>query len=85
MIPKSKWENTAMDFVVGLPLSQRDNDAIWIIVNRLTNSAHFLPMCMTHSTEKLAQLYVDEITWSTSYDCVQSRPTIYIIILEKFT
>ena len=50
-----------MDFVVGLPLSQRGNDAIWVIVDRLTKSAHFLPMRMTYSMEKLAQLYVNEI------------------------
>ena len=61
MIPEWKWEHIAMDFVVGLPLSQRGNDAIWVIVDRLTKSAHFLPMRMTYSMEKLAQLYVKEI------------------------
>ena len=50
-----------MDFVMGLPPSQRGNDAAWVIVDRLTKSAHFIPMRMTHSMEKLAQLYVDEI------------------------
>ena len=50
-----------MDFVVGLPRSQRGNDAIWVIVDRLTKSAHFLPIRRTHSLEKLAELYVNEI------------------------
>ena len=50
-----------MDFVTGLPLTQRQHDAIWVIVDRLTKSAHFLPINVENSLEKLAQLYVDEI------------------------
>ena len=37
-----KWENITMDFVIGLPRTQRQHDAIWVIVDRLTKSAHFL-------------------------------------------
>ena len=50
-----------MDFVTGLPQTQRQHDAIWVIVDRLTKSAHFLPVNVEGSLEKLAQLYVDEI------------------------
>ena len=50
-----------MDFVIGLPWTQRQHDAIWVIVDRLTKSAHFLPINVEDSLEKLAQLYVDEI------------------------
>ena len=50
-----------MDFVTGLPRTQRQHDAIWVIVDRLTKSAHFLPINVEDSLEKLAQLYVDEI------------------------
>ena len=50
-----------MDLVTGLPQTQRQHDAIWMIVNRLTKSAHFLPVNVEESLEKLAQLYVDEI------------------------
>ena len=50
-----------MDFVTGLPRTQRQHDAIWVIVDRLTKSAHFLPIIVEDSLEKLAQLYVDEI------------------------
>ena len=50
-----------MDFVTGLPRTQRQHDAIWVIVDRLTKSAHFLPVNFEDSLEKLAQLYVDEI------------------------
>ena len=41
-IPKWKWELIIMDFVVGLPRTQAGYDAIWMIVDRLTKSAHFL-------------------------------------------
>ena len=50
-----------MDFVTGLPRTQRQHDAIWVIVDRLTKSAHFFPVNVEDSLEKLAQLYVDEI------------------------
>ena len=50
-----------MDFVIGLPRTQRQHDVIWVIVDRLTKSAHFLPINVEDSLEKLAQLYVDEI------------------------
>ena len=50
-----------MDFVTGLPRTQRQHDVIWVIVDRLTKSAHFLPINVKDSLEKLAQLYVDEI------------------------
>ena len=50
-----------MDFVTGLPRTQRQHDAIWVIVDRFTKSAHFLPVNVKDSLEKLAQLYVDEI------------------------
>ena len=50
-----------MDFVTGLPWTQRQHDAIWVIVDRLAKSAHFLLVNVEDSLEKLAQLYVDEI------------------------
>ena len=56
-----KWEKITMDFVTGLPWTERQHDAIWVIVDRLTKSSHFLPVNVEDSLEKLAQLYVDEI------------------------
>ena len=50
-----------MDFVTCLPRTQRQHDAIWVIVDRLTKSAHFLPINVEDSLEKLAKLYLDEI------------------------
>ena len=60
-IPEWKWERITMDFVVGLPRTQSGHDAIWVIVDRLTKSAHFLAVKNTYPLEKLAQIYVDEI------------------------
>ena len=50
-----------MDFVTDLPRTQRQHDAIWVIIDRLTKSAHFLPVNVEDSLKKLTQLYVDEI------------------------
>ena len=60
-IPVWKWEKITMDIVTGLPRTQRQHDAIWVIVDRLTKSVHFLLVNVEDSLEKLAQLYVDEI------------------------
>ncbi|GJU50072.1 hypothetical protein Tco_1219627 [Tanacetum coccineum] len=56
-----KWEKVTMDFVSRLPRTPSGYDLIWVIVDRLTKSAHFLPMKKTDSIEKLAQLYLKEI------------------------
>jgi hypothetical protein len=52
-IPEWKWEHITMDFVVGLPHTPRGKDAIWVVVDRLTKSAHFIPMKMTNLAEEL--------------------------------
>ncbi|GJS60374.1 putative reverse transcriptase domain-containing protein [Tanacetum coccineum] len=60
-IPEWKWENITMDFITKLPKTAAGYDSIWVIVDRLTKSAHFLPMRETDSTEKLTRLYMKEI------------------------
>ncbi|XP_071939911.1 uncharacterized protein [Coffea arabica] len=60
-IPEWKWEHITMDFVTGLPRSQKGFDAIWVIIDRLTKSAYFLPVSMSFSLEKLVKLYTEEI------------------------
>ncbi|GJV14038.1 putative reverse transcriptase domain-containing protein [Tanacetum coccineum] len=60
-IPVWKWERINMDFVSGLPRTPSGYDTIWVIVDRLTKSAHFLPMKKTESMEKLTRLYLKEI------------------------
>jgi hypothetical protein len=50
-----------MDFIVGLPRTQKGNDSIWVIVDRLTKVAHFVPVKTTFETHKLAERYIDNI------------------------
>jgi hypothetical protein len=50
-----------MDFVMGLPRGKKGNDAIWVVVDRLTKFALFLPMKTTDSMDKLVKLYVNEV------------------------
>ncbi|KAI3805555.1 hypothetical protein L1987_28049 [Smallanthus sonchifolius] len=60
-IPVWKWENLAMDFITKLPRTSRCYDSIWVIIDRLTKSAHFLPIREDYRVEKLARIYIDEI------------------------
>ncbi|GKF42772.1 putative reverse transcriptase domain-containing protein, partial [Tanacetum coccineum] len=60
-IPVWKWERITMDFVSGLPRTPSGYDTIWVIVDRLTKSAHFLPMKKMDSMEKLTRLYLKEM------------------------
>jgi hypothetical protein len=56
-----KWEEIGMYFIKGLPLTPKKKDKIWVIVDRLTKSAHFLAVNQKDSGEKLVNLYVREI------------------------
>jgi hypothetical protein len=60
-IPKWKWEEIGMDFIVGLPHTQAGYDSIWVMVDRLTKVAHFIPVKMTYLGAKLAKLYMSRI------------------------
>ncbi|GKA55448.1 putative reverse transcriptase domain-containing protein [Tanacetum coccineum] len=60
-IPQLKWENITMDFVTKLPKTATDQDTIWVIIDSLTKSAHFLPIKETYSTEKLTRQYLKEV------------------------
>ena len=60
-IPEWKWDRITMDFVVRLPLTGRKHDSVWVVVDRLTKSAHFLPVRNDYSLDKLAELYIKEI------------------------
>nr|GEV76960.1 hypothetical protein [Tanacetum cinerariifolium] len=56
-----KWDEISMDFVTGLPRTQKKNDAIWVVVNRLTKSAYFLPICKDFLISRLADIFYQEI------------------------
>ncbi|GJV75344.1 putative reverse transcriptase domain-containing protein [Tanacetum coccineum] len=60
-IPVWNWEGIAMDFVTKLPRTSSGNDIIWVIADRLTKSAHFLPMSEDYKMDRLARLYLNEI------------------------
>nr|GEX37252.1 putative reverse transcriptase domain-containing protein [Tanacetum cinerariifolium] len=68
-----KWERFTMDFVSELSRTPSGYDTIWIIVNRLTKSAHFLPMKKTDSMEKLTRIYLKEIV------CRHGVPVLIIL------
>jgi transposase InsO family protein len=52
-----------MDFMLGFPRGRKGNDAIWVIVDWLTKSVLFLPIKMTDSVDKLANIYINEVVW----------------------
>jgi hypothetical protein len=60
-IPEWKWEEVGMDFIVGLPRTQRGYDSIWVIVDRLTKVAHFLLVKTTYIGTRLAELYMERV------------------------
>ena len=60
-IPEWKREKVGMDFIVGLPRTRSGYDSIWVIVDRLTKVAHFIPVKTTYTGAKLAKLYMQPI------------------------
>jgi hypothetical protein len=60
-IPDWKWEDISMDFIVGLPSIACKVESIWVIVDRFTKSAHFIPVHTRFTAEKYAKIYIDRI------------------------
>jgi len=56
-----KWDSISMDFVGALPKTVKDFDSIWVIVDRLTKSSHFVPIKTGMSVGKLAEIYIEQI------------------------
>ncbi|GJS64616.1 reverse transcriptase domain-containing protein [Tanacetum coccineum] len=61
-IPQWKWDNITMDFVTKLPKSSQGYDTIWVIVDQFTKSSIFMPMRETDAMDKLARMYLKEVT-----------------------
>jgi hypothetical protein len=61
-----------MDFIVGLPQISQKHDSIWVIIDRLTKTAHFLPVHTTYTAKKYAEVYLNQII------CLHSVPKIII-------
>ena len=60
-IPSGKWEDISMDFIVGLPKTAKGYDSIWVVVDRLTKSAHFIPVKTGYKSYQYAELYIARI------------------------
>jgi hypothetical protein len=60
-VPEWKWESVSMDFITGFPWSSRGNDSMWVLVDRLTKVAHFIPVKTTYTSGQLADLYLSEL------------------------
>jgi hypothetical protein len=60
-IPSWKWEDISMDFIVGLPNASQKHDSIWAIIDTLTKTAHFLPVHITYTAKKYAEIYLEQI------------------------
>ncbi|KAM1242836.1 hypothetical protein ACFX2G_035146 [Malus domestica] len=60
-IPQWKWEDITMDFVYKLPRTRNGYDGIWVVVDRLTKSAHFIPVRENFSLNQLAERFVSEV------------------------
>ena len=60
-IPSWKWDDISMDFIVGLPKTSQHHDSIWIIFDRLTKTAHFIPVHTEYRVRKYAEIYLDRI------------------------
>jgi hypothetical protein len=60
-IPSWKWDYISMDFVSGLPLTSRNHDSFWVIVDRLTKTAHFIPVHTKYNAKDYASLYIEHI------------------------
>ena len=60
-IPSGKWEDISIDFIVGLPKTAKGYDSIWVVVDRLTKSAHFIPVKTGYKSHQYAELYIVRI------------------------
>ena len=60
-IPTWKWDDISMDFIVGLPLTSKHHDSIWVIVDRLTKTAHFIAVHTTYTVKEYARIYVENV------------------------
>ena len=79
-IPKWKWDHITMDFVTKLPRTPSGNDMVWVIVDRLTKSAHFLATRQDVPLTKMAKMYIDEIVskHGVPLSIVSDRDTRYV-------
>jgi hypothetical protein len=71
-IPDWKWGDINIDLIMGLPLTARKFESIWVIVDQLTKSAHFIPVNTTYKVQKYAEIYMAHVL------CVYEVPKMII-------
>ena len=59
--PERKWESITMDFVIALPRTPSGHEVVWVIVDKLTKLAQFIPLRVGFSLEKIIEIYIKEI------------------------
>jgi hypothetical protein len=84
-VPNWKWEEIGMDFVIRLPRTQKGNDSIWVIIDRLTKIAHFIPVKTTFGRATIARIYLKEIVslHGIPRKIVSDRGTQFTSILDE--
>jgi hypothetical protein len=82
-VPQWKWEEIRMDFIMGLPKTQRGYDSIWVIMDRLTEVAHFIPIKTTYIRPQLVERYISRIIVFMVY-LRRSCPTEELSSLQSF-
>jgi len=60
-VPEWKWDSISMDFVGALPKTVKGFDSIWVVVDQLTKSAHFIPIKTAMTVAKLAEIYIEQV------------------------
>jgi hypothetical protein len=60
-IPEWKWDDISMDFIVGIPLTAHKFNSIWVIMDRLTISAHFIPINTNYNALKYVKIYIAHV------------------------
>nr|GEY88083.1 reverse transcriptase domain-containing protein [Tanacetum cinerariifolium] len=82
-IPEWKWDNITMDFVTKLPKSSQGYDTIWVIIDRLTKYAIFVPLRETNPMDKLARMYLKEKSLQKDLGTSLDMSTTYYLEIDR--
>ena len=79
-VPVWKWEDISIDFMVGLPRTSMGYDSIWVIVDCLTKSAHFILVDTKYTAKKYAEIYFDQIVTlhGVSLTIISNRGLVFV-------